>query len=103
LGRLATDAYHAVRDSFTGRGSSQTGVELRDTAQRTNMEIQEQGRFGSLGHQMSDAAIERLEAHANQLLAVSESIDGGPVDLDRLSFSELQPTVVDSEPALDEW
>ena len=103
LGRLATDAYHAVRDSFTGRGSSQTGVELRDTAQRTNMEIQEQGRFGSLSHQMSDEAIERLEAHANQLLAVSESIDGGPVDLDRLSFSELQPTVVDSEPALDEW
>lgn len=101
--RVATDAIQHVRNRFTGRELSQTEVELRNAAQRTNIEMQKDGRFDSIGHQISQDAIERLEAQANQLLAVSASLEGGSVALDGLSFNELQSTVGEDEPSLGEW
>ena len=101
--RMATDAIQSARDRFTGQGSSQTEVELRNTAQRTNIEIQQQGMYDSIGHQISEDALERLEARANQLMAVSASLEDGPAALDGLSFNELQSTVSEDEPSLGEW
>lgn len=100
---MATDAIQSARDRFTGREPSQTEVELRNTAQRTSIEMQQQGMYDSIGHQISEDALERLEARANQLMAVSASLEGDSAVLDGLSFNELQSTVSEDEPSLDEW
>lgn len=101
--RMATDAIQSARDRFTGREPSQTEVELRNTAQRTSIEMQQQGMYDSIGHQISEDALERLEARANQLMAVSASLEGDSAVLEGLSFNELQSTVSEDEPSLDEW
>ena len=101
--RVATDAIQHVRNRFTGRESSQTEVELRNTAQRTNIEMQQQGMYDSLRPHISDEELNRLEAYANRLSAAHASAEGGSVALDGLSFNELQSTVSEDEPSLGEW